>query len=214
MDYKKSPIVLDAFIFIIPLAVFVAIAIWWGSIYLTVFFILIALFVLWFFRNPERSIPGDPGAIVSPADGRVIKIEEIDETDMLEGKFKKISIFMNIFNVHVNRCPYPGTIKRIKYREGRFFSADLDKASSENERNDVLIETNEGKQILVVQIAGLVARRIVCWVKEGGTLRRGERFGLIRFGSRLEVFMPIDTEVLVKVGDRVKAGHTKVGNLK
>jgi len=214
MDYKRFPIVLDAFIFVIPLTVLIAFFVWWGSIYLAVFFMLIALFVLWFFRNPERNIPEDPEAIVSPADGRVIKIEEIDEEDMLEGKFKKISIFMNIFNVHVNRCPYPGVIKRIRYRKGKFFTADLDKASSQNERNNVLIETNEGKQILVVQIAGLVARRIVCWAKEGGTLGKGERFGLIRFGSRLEVFMPIDTEVLVKVGDRVKAGHTKVGNLK
>ena len=101
MDYKKSPIVLDALMFVVPLAVFVAISIWWVSAYLTVFFVLIAFFVLWFFRNPERSIPGDPGAIVSPADGRVIKIEEVDETDMLDGKFKKISIFMNIFNVHI-----------------------------------------------------------------------------------------------------------------
>lgn len=213
MDYKKSPIVLDALMFVVPLAVFVAISIWWGSAYLTVFFVLIAFFVSWFFRNPERSIPGDPGAIVSPADGRVIKIEEVDETDMLDGKFKKISIFMNIFNVHVNRCPYPGVIKRIRYRKGKFFSADLDKASSQNERNSLVVETEEGKQILVVQIAGLVARRIVCWVKEGGVLEKGERFGLIRFGSRLEVFMPIDTEILVKVGDRVKAGHTKVGEM-
>ncbi len=213
MDYKKLPIVLDAFIFVVPLAILVALSVWWGCTYLTVFFIVIALFVLWFLRNPERTIPDDAGVIVSPADGRILKIEEVDEKDIIEGTFKKVSIFMNIFNVHVNRCPCSGVIKTISYRKGKFFSANLDKASAQNERNSLVIETEEGKQILVVQIAGFVARRIACWVKEGGVLKRGERFGLIRFGSRLEVFMPIDTEVLVKVGDRVQAGHTKVGKL-
>lgn len=213
MDYKKLPIVLDAFMFVIPLVAFAVIFIWWGNTYLALFFILITFYVLWFFRNPERTIPGDAKVLVSPADGRILEIKEVDEGDILKGRFKKISIFMSIFNVHVNRCPCSGVIKSIRYRKGKFFSANLDKASSDNERNSVLIETEEGKQVLVAQIAGFVARRIVCWVKEGGVLERGERFGLIRFGSRLEVVMPIDTEVLVKVGTRVKSGHTKIGKL-
>ncbi|MBN2569157.1 MAG: phosphatidylserine decarboxylase family protein [Deltaproteobacteria bacterium] len=213
MRYRKFPIVPDAFIFVLPLVVLVSLSIWWGSAGLTVLFIVITLYVMWFFRNPERTVPDDSKAVVSPADGRVLKVEEADGGDILEGSFKKISIFMNIFNVHVNRCPCSGVIKTIRYRKGKFFSANLDKASSQNERNSLVIETEEGKQIIVVQIAGLVARRIVCWAKEGEVFKRGERFGLIRFGSRLEVFMPVDTEVLVRVGDRVQAGHTKVGKL-
>jgi phosphatidylserine decarboxylase len=213
MDYKKLPIVLDALIFVVPLAVFIVISGWWGSVYLTLFFVVVILYVLWFFRNPERTIPGDGNILVSPADGRVLEIREVDEEDILKGRFKKVSIFMNIFNVHVNRCPCSGVIKVIRYGKGKFLSANLDKASSDNERNSVLIETERGTQILVIQIAGLVARRIVCWVKEGDIIKRGERFGLIRFGSRLEVFMPIETKVLVKVGDKVKAGHTKIGQM-
>lgn len=213
MNYKEVPIILDAFRFVIPLALVVAGALWWGNRGVAVLCVLLALFVLWFFRNPERTIPGDPGVIVSPADGRVLKIEEVDEEELLGGRFRKISIFMSVFNVHVNRSPCEGTVRAIQYRKGKFLSANLDKASSQNERNSLVIETDKGAKIIVVQIAGLIARRIVCWAQEGTSLQRGERFGLIRFGSRLEVFMPTDAEVLVKVGDRVTAGHSKVGKL-
>jgi len=213
MDYKRTPIILDAFRFVAPLALLVAGALWWGKTGLAVVLGLLALFVLWFFRNPERTAPPDPGVVVSPADGRVLKIEEVDEGELLGGTCKKVSIFMSIFNVHVNRSPCEGVVRAIRYREGKFFSANMDKASTENERNSLVIETDGGTKIVVIQIAGLIARRIVCWVQEGGILQRGERFGLIRFGSRLEVFMPVDSDVLVRVGDRVKAGHTKVGKL-
>ena len=213
MDYKKVPIILDAFRFVVPLVLLIAGVLWWGKTGLAIVLVLLALFVVWFFRNPERTAPPDPGVVVSPADGRVLKIEEVDEGELLGGTCKKVSIFMSIFNVHVNRSPCEGVVRAIRYREGKFFSANMDKASTENERNSLVIETDGGTKIVVIQIAGLIARRIVCWVQEGGILQRGERFGLIRFGSRLEVFMPVDSDVLVRVGDRVKAGHTKVGKL-
>ena len=172
------------------------------------------LFVVNFFRNPERMVPADDKLIVSPADGRILKIEDVDNNDLLPGTLKKVSIFMNIFNVHVNRIPVAGRVKTIRYREGRFLNASLDKASVLNESNSVLVETPSGREILTIQIAGLIARRIVCWVEEGMSIDKGKRFGMIRFGSRLEVFMPRDTEITVNVGDKVKAGSTGIGYLK
>jgi phosphatidylserine decarboxylase len=214
MNYKKSPIVLEGLVFFIPLALLSVISYAFHILWLGGFFSAAALFVLWFFRNPERKIPEDPQFVLSPADGRVLKIEEIDGNDMLQGRCKKISIFMSVFNVHVNRMPCTGRVKDIRYRKGKFFSANLDKASELNESNAVLIETDDKKEILTIQIAGLIARRIVCWIKEGMEATRGERFGLIRFGSRLEVFLPLETEVLVKRGDKVRAGETRIGCFK
>jgi len=174
---------------------------------------LVTAFVLWFFRNPERRPPEMPGVVVSPADGKVIFVGEAEEADILQGRAKKICIFMNVFNVHVNRIPYSGTVEHIRYYKGKFLVASLDKASSDNERNAVLIRTEDGRKILTIQIAGLVARRIVCWLEEGMTVTRGERFGLIRFGSRLDVFLPLDSTVSVKVGDVTRAGETPLGVL-
>ncbi|NPU84595.1 MAG: phosphatidylserine decarboxylase family protein [Syntrophaceae bacterium] len=174
---------------------------------------LITAFVLWFFRNPERKTPETPGLVVSPADGKVIFVGEAEESDILKGRAKKICIFMNVFNVHVNRIPCSGTVEGIRYYKGKFLVASLDKASTDNERNAVLIRTDDGKKILTIQIAGLVARRIVCWLKEGMTVTRGERFGLIRFGSRLDVFLPVESTVSVKVGDVTRAGETPLGVL-
>ena len=129
------------------------------------------------------------------------------------GRFKKISIFMNVFNVHVNRAPYSGKIETINYHEGKFFSANLDKASLDNERNEVMIRTEDGRPIWMVQIAGLIARRIICWVNVGTTIKKGERFGLIRFGSRVDVYLPEDSRISVKLRDKVKAGETALGYL-
>ena len=212
MDNKKFPIASDGFFFIIPLAVLAIVLIGLKVTWAGVFFLAVTLFVLWFFRNPERMTPEDEKAVISPADGRVIKIEEVKE-EMLKGKVIKVSIFMSIFNVHVNRVPYAGTVKKISYRKGKFFPANLDKASALNERNSVLIETVDGRQILTIQIAGIIARRIVCWVKEGLEVEKGERFGLIKFGSRLEVFMPLGSTIHVKVGDKVRAGESRIGYL-
>lgn len=212
MNNKTFPIAPDGFFFIVPLAVLAIVLICLKVMWAGVFFLAVTLFVLWFFRNPNRVTPEDEKAVISPADGRVIKIEEVEE-EMLKGKVIKVSIFMNIFNVHVNRAPCAGTVKKISYRKGKFFPANLDKASALNERNSVLIETVDGRQILTIQIAGIIARRIVCWVKEGMEIQQGERFGLIKFGSRLEVFMPFDSTIHVKVGDKVSAGETRIGYL-
>ena len=169
-------------------------------------------FVVWFFRDPEREIPAGDGAIVSPADGKVIIVEEVNEDRFLKTRALKISIFMNVFNVHVNRVPATGRIIDIFYNPGKFFNASFDKASLLNEQNALLIEADNGKRYVANQIAGLIARRIVCRVKPGDGLTRGGRFGLIRFGSRLDVFLPVDVNVKVKVGEKVHAGSSILAN--
>lgn len=171
------------------------------------------LFVVFFFRNPERTIPDEKGLVVSPADGRVLKIEEVRLDGPLQGPHRKVSIFMNVFNVHVNRVPYSGRVEKIEYHAGKFLSADLDKASADNEKNTVLIRTADGKAFLTIQIAGLIARRIVCWIGAGMEVVRGQRFGLICFGSRLEVVLPLDSKILVQAGQKVRAGETPLGVL-
>ncbi len=213
MKNHAYPIMPEGFLFFIPfafLACLFAVLSW--SIAATLSGLL-AVFVIWFFRNPERDIPDDEKGIVSPADGRILKIEEGQGMDGFPEGFTKVSIFMSLFNVHVNRAPCSGQVKNINYREGKFFSANLDKASTENESNAVTITTDDSGEIRVVQIAGLVARRIVCWLEEGMRVTRGERFGMIRFGSRLEVFAPRGTRIIVSPGDKVKAGATTIGFL-
>lgn len=213
MSNRSGPVAREGWLFILPLGVItIAIALT-GPVWVAVFFFLVTLFVAWFFRNPERKIPEDKKVIVSPADGKVLKIEVVKENAILKGEYKKISIFMSLFNVHVNRIPYSGRVEVVQYKKGRFFSANLDKASSLNERNSILVKTDDGREILTVQIAGIVARRIVCWIKEGMKVNKGERFGLICFGSRLEIFLPVDSTVLVKVGDMVKGGENPIGYL-
>lgn len=200
--------------FILPLSILTIIFAAFGFIWIAIPLFLTFVFVTCFFRNPQRKTPNEANAVISPADGQVIKIEDVAENDLLSGPSKKISIFMNVFNVHVNRIPYSGTVDSIRYHEGRFFSANLDKASTLNERNSVLIKTDDGKEILTIQIAGLIARRIECWIKEGMNVKKGDRFGIIRFGSRLEVFLPSDSVTAVNIGDKVKAGETLIGWLK
>ena len=209
----NSIIVPEGLPFIIAVGVSTLILFVFGFIKVAVFTLAITCFVVWFFRNPERKIPEDKGVVVSPADGKVIIIEEVRRDDLAPGYFIKISIFMNVFNVHVNRIPYSGTVQIIRYKKGRFISANLDKASALNEQNAIVIATDKGSQIITVQIAGLIARRIVCWIKEGMILKKGERFGLIRFGSRLDVYLPPDTEIKVKIGDKVRSGESVLGEL-
>lgn len=198
-------------IFSLIVTVFVAILgrNWW----LIILFALITSFIIWFFRNPERSFQDEEKVLISPADGKVIKIENVEVNGTISGRFKKISIFMNVFNVHVNRAPYSGKIEAINYHEGKFLSANLDKASQDNERNEVMIRTENGRSVWMVQIAGLIARRIVCWVNVGTTIKKGERFGLIRFGSRVDIYLPEDSRISVKLKDKVKAGQTSLGYL-
>ncbi len=175
--------------------------------------LILTLFVLWFFRNPVRKTPQTENLVISPADGRVIRIEETTSDEQPGATFRKISIFMNVFNVHVNRMPCSGRIRFIRYRQGKFLSANLDKASILNERNTIMVRMDDGREIMTVQIAGLIARRIVCWLTEQMEVRRGDRLGLIRFGSRVEVFLPLGSTVLVKIGDKVRAGETPIGEL-
>lgn len=209
----KSIIVTEGFPFIILSLVFTGFAAFFGVAWLTILLAALTIFIIAFFRNPERRFQDEEKLVICPADGKVIRIEEVDARDGMEGRLKKISIFMNVFNVHVNRAPYEGTIEKISYHPGKFLSANLDKASAENERNEVLIRTKDGRAIRTVQIAGLIARRIVCWTREGETIAKGERFGLIRFGSRVEVFLPADSRIVVRLNDKVRAGQTPLGYL-
>ena len=164
----------------------------------------LALFVFYFFRDPERVIPTEPGAVVSPADGRIVLIT--DEPN--NGKpGKRVSIFLAIWNVHVNRSPEAGTITGMDYRPGKFLAAMVARASAENEQNVISLSTATG-EMMFKQIAGLIARRVVCWKKPGDVVARGERIGLVRFGSRVDLWVPRDAEVLVKLGDNVKGGSS------
>jgi phosphatidylserine decarboxylase len=177
---------------------------------------LITFFILWFFRDPERNTPITEGKIFSPADGKVCLIDlSVPPEEIQYGteEMQRVCIFMNVFNVHVNRVPVKGEIKKIIYKEGSFFNASLDKASEKNERNSIIITTENGIEIVVVQIAGLIARRILSFVSNGDKLNSGERFGLIRFGSRVDVYLPKTFKPEVKVGDKTIAGETIIGSL-
>ena len=170
----------------------------------------------YFFRDPKRTTPTRDGLVVSPADGIVSLIEKATppaELGMPDQPLTRVSVFMSVFNCHVNRAPVAGKISQIAYRPGKFFNASLDKASSDNERNGLCIDMTDGRQIAVVQIAGLVARRIVCFSKVGDPLLKGERFGLIRFGSRLDVYLPDDVSPLVSVGQTMIAGESIIADL-
>ena len=173
---------------------------------------LATLFVLQFFRDPPREVPADPLAVVSPADGRVVVVgrarDPYRDCDAL-----KISVFMNVFNVHSNRAPVDGTVGKVEYHAGSFFNAALDKASLENERNALLITTGSGQAVTCVQVAGLIARRILCYVGAGASLARGQRYGFIRFGSRVDLYLPVDAVPRAAIGDKVYASETVLARL-
>ncbi len=176
----------------------------------------LTIWCYYFFRDPVRVTPTRDGLVVSPADGIVSLIEKAvppAELGMPDKALTRVSVFMSVFNCHVNRAPVAGRIAAIAYRPGKFFNASLDKASADNERNSLCIEMADGRQIAVVQIAGLVARRIVCFSAEGDALRTGERFGLIRFGSRLDVYLPDDVAPMVNLGQTMVAGETVLADL-
>jgi phosphatidylserine decarboxylase len=184
----------------------------WGLWLAAFVLLLLALWVAYFFRDPERV--GDRGAslVVSPADGKLIMITEIDEPSFMQGRAIRLSIFMNVFNVHVNRYPVDGVVKHIHYNKGKFFNASAEKSSLENEQMSVGIETG-GHRVLVRQIAGLIARRIVTYSKLGEAVRQGDRMGIIRFGSRVDVFLPPGSTVRAKLGDVTTAGVTILAEL-
>lgn len=184
----------------------VAVVLWKvaGSAALAALPVVLAIFFLWFFRDPPRSVPSSPGTLVSPADGKVTEAEWIETPS---GSRLRLSIFLNVFDVHVNRSPVEGTVTQVSYKKGLFLNAMRADSNVLNENNVVVIE-GEGFSIQVKQVAGLLARRIVCWVKPGDTIGRGQRFGLIKFGSRVDVLMPADAVLRVRVGDRVKGGSS------
>ena len=173
----------------------------------------VTFFIAFFFRDPDRGVPVSDGAVISPADGRVVVAGKVDDALFYEGPCQKVSVFMSVFNVHVNRIPHEGRVENIAYHPGKFVNASLDKASEDNERNAVFIITDQGHRYCVVQIAGLIARRIICHIQPGDTVQRGRRFGLICFGSRLDIYLPPEARLNVAVGDRVKAGTSIVGYL-
>jgi phosphatidylserine decarboxylase len=170
-------------------------------------FWIIAVFVLQFFRDPARVIPQNPSAVLSPADGRIVVVAKAHDP-YANREALKISVFMNVFNVHSNRSPVDGKIERVQYFPGRFVNADLDKASLENERNALTIRAGNGEIVTCVQVAGLIARRILCYVHADEELKRGQRYGFIRFGSRVDVYLPLSAQPKVTVGDKVSATET------
>jgi phosphatidylserine decarboxylase len=184
----------------------------WPLWLLAFFLTLIAIWVAYFFRDPERTGARGERLVVAPADGKVVQITEVDEPAFLKGRAIQISIFMNVFNVHVNRYPVSGTVGYVHYNPGKFLNAAADKASLENEQSSVGIET-ERYRVLVRQIAGLIARRIVTYSRVGDPAKQGERFGLIRFGSRVDVFVPVGSKVLISTGQTTTAGVTLVAEM-
>ena len=211
MTEKRWPIAKEGLPFLIPFSVLTLFFVWavWGVLALLAF--LFTLFIAFFFRNPKRKIPPFPNAILSPADGKVIYVGECEEDRFLKERALKVSIFMSIFNVHINRAPTSGKIVERSYHPGKFLVASAEKSSLLNEQNALILETEDRLKILLIQIAGFVARRIVCYPKAGDTIKGGEIFGLIRFGSRIDLYLPTEVKPIVKVGQHVKGGESIIG---
>lgn len=180
---------------------------------IALFCLALTTFILCFFRDPERFVPADKELMVSPADGKVIIAETVTDNTFTGGQAYKVSIFMNVFNVHVNRNPMSGTVKKVIYQPGKFYAADSQKGALQNEYCGIVLRTYGGHSMAYVQMAGLIARRIVCWLEPGDVVEKGWRFGLIRFGSRVDLYLPLDSELLVRVGQKVRAGETPIARL-
>lgn len=213
MKNHREPILYDGLLYVIPLTLLSLLIVFLGRPLISLFTMLVAAFIAFFFRNPERGIPQEEGIIVSPADGKVILIQDIYEKGCLNDKAIKLSIFLSLIDVHINRIPCSGEVVDVNRKSGNFLAAFKDEASIENESISICISHNKHK-ILVKQIAGLLARRIICWVNVGDKVERGQRYGLIKFGSRIDIFLPPRIELKVKIGDKVKGGETILGVLK
>jgi len=185
-----------------------------GQAALAWLFVIVTLFVGHFFRDPHRVTPGGQSDVVSPADGKVIVIERVESTRFVQRPCLKVSIFMSVLDVHVNRVPHSGAVQGVHYMKGKFLAANLGKASRENEQNWLWMQTDSGHDIVMTQVAGLIARRIVCWPTLGDRVIRGERFGMIRFGSRMDVYLPENCEILISKGDHVYGGETVLCRLR
>lgn len=185
---------------------------WWGW-GLSGLLLLLQLWIVSFFRSPRRSLLHDPRTVVSPADGRVVVVEEVFEADCLKADMIQLSVFMSPLNVHVNRYPFDGLVQQLRHEKGRYLFAWHPKSSRENERTSLILEDLGGRRILLRQIAGFLARRIVCYAREGGRVRQGEELGFIKFGSRVDLFLPVDCRILVRNGDRVRGGITPLATM-
>jgi phosphatidylserine decarboxylase len=208
---RRSYFAVQGYPLILGGVVLVLLGIGGGWPWLTVLGVLSGGFFAYFFRDPERDIPSEPGLVVSPADGVVIRVDEVQESEFLHGPARYVAVFMNVFDVHVNRAPVAGVVREMRHRPGEYKAASREDAASRNEQQALLLENEAGRRVLVVQIAGLLARRIIPFVKPGQSLTRGERLGLICFGSRVDLYLPGDSEIEVKTGDRVKAGSSIIG---
>ena len=184
-----------------------------GSTSVALLGVLLSFYIAFFFRNPQRSIPRLSDAVLAPADGKIIFVGPAHEREFLNESRTKVSIFMSLFDVHINRSPFDGVVERVCHHPGRFLAAFDDRASEENERNSVLLRSDQGDTFVVVQIAGLVARRIRFYPKEGSRLKKGQRFGLIQFGSRVDIYLPANAQTLVRVGERTRGGETILAKL-
>ncbi|MGN7614001.1 phosphatidylserine decarboxylase family protein [Magnetococcales bacterium HHB-1] len=205
----RTPVAKEGWPFIfVFIAVAAAVSWLWPYPAVMIPFWILVLWCVYFFRDPEREPPLGNHLIIAPADGRVVAVEEVESAPLLHRPARKVSIFMNVFNVHVNRMPASGTILNTAYHQGKFLNAALDKASVQNERMEVLMQLDSGEKIAFVQIAGLVARRIVCYLKPEQKLKKGERFGLIRFGSRVDIYLSLDSRIQCTLGDHTVAGET------
>ncbi|MGB9628959.1 MAG: phosphatidylserine decarboxylase family protein [Thermodesulfobacteriota bacterium] len=211
MRDSQWPMAKEGLPFLIPSTLITLIFILMGQKILIFLGILVTLFVAFFFRNPKRKIPTLDNVILSPADGRIIHVGECEEERFLKQKTLKVSIFMSLFDVHINRAPVSGEILLRSYHPGRFSIASHEKASLFNEQNAFVMEAEDRFRILLVQIAGFVARRIVCYPKAGDKLKRGEIFGLIRFGSRVDLYLPTEVQPIVRLGQHVKGGESIIG---
>jgi len=211
MAQNEGPIAKEGLPFLIPSALLTIFFGGMGWRILMSLGILVTLFIAFFFRNPKRKIPSLQNIILSPADGRIVHVGECEEDRFLREKAVKVSIFMSLFDVHVNRAPATGKVLDRSYHPGRFHVASVEKASLLNEQNAFILETEDRFKILLIQIAGFVARRIVCYAKAGDTLRKGEIFGLIRFGSRVDLYLPTEVKPIIRVGQHVKGGESIIG---
>lgn len=216
-NFQRDPkeiILKEALPFIIPPAVLALLFFLINLVAVGVFLIVLVLFFAYFFRNPSRIAPDKEGAAVAPADGKIVQISKEGDNDFLGGEVVKVSIFMSVLNVHINRMPFRGGVVDVLYKKGGFRPAFNHESSRANEQNALIVDIDDNRRMAIVQVAGVIARRIVCWIKKGDMLKRGQRFGFIRFGSRIDCYFPIGFEVDVRPGQRVRGGETILGYIK
>jgi len=213
MKTPRIPVALEGYPFIIFSAFFTLVFAILQCTIPSILGLILTSFTCWFFRDPSRTAPLEKAALIAPADGKIILIEKIMDDKFQLGNVIKVSIFMNVFNVHVNRIPFSGLVEKVSFKPGRFYSADSDRGALHNEYCAMIIQIATGQRFGVVQVAGLIARRIICWAEKNDTVVAGQRFGLIRFGSRVDLYLPPETNIKVVKGQKVTAGETLLGIL-